>query len=58
MKDELIKHYVEELQKCNTGDWECDHGNADDLIVELLRELGYEEVANAWEENPPVKWYA
>lgn len=37
-------------------DREDTHYYGDQAIVEMIRELGYEEVANAWENLP--KWYA
>lgn len=58
MNIELEKLFVERMQQCNTGDWEMDHSNADDLLLEFLRELGYTKLADAWDKNPRVKWYA
>jgi hypothetical protein len=42
--------------ECCGGDIEAAHGRADDIIVSLLRELGYVKTANAWEDVE--KWYA
>lgn len=39
-----------------SGDVEAAHGNADDVLCELLRSLGYGDVVNAWDEVE--KWYA
>ena len=48
------------LQKLKTaqgnGDTEMAHINADDALCAFLRALGYEEVANEFEEVS--KWYA
>jgi hypothetical protein len=38
------------------ADEEAQHGNADDLMCEVLRSLGYEEGVRLFEEMP--KWYA
>jgi len=38
------------------GDTECAHCNADDLLCELLNELGFIDVVNEWQEVD--KWYA
>ena len=45
---------LKELQECH--DWEAAHGDADDLLCDLLRELGYSEVADEFDEVG--KWYA
>jgi hypothetical protein len=62
-KQTLIgQKYVEELLKLSDyGDNEYVHGRADTLLLEALRELGFGQVADAWED---VKhdvggfWYA
>lgn len=46
------------LEKCQENtDPEAAHGMADGAIVEFVRELGYEAVADAWDAVVP-KWYA
>lgn len=47
---------IELLKKCNTGDIESDHSNADDVLCNLLIALGYDAVVQAWEDVE--KWYA
>lgn len=42
--------------KCMSGDWERDHGEADDLLVMHLRTLGFNKSADAFEAVG--KWYA
>jgi hypothetical protein len=42
--------------ECSHGDWESAHGDADKIIVELLRQLGYTETADAWDKVG--KWYS
>jgi hypothetical protein len=37
-------------------DPEVAHGDADDVLCELLRSLGFNEVVDVWEKAP--KWYA
>lgn len=46
---------LEELAK-NEGDTEIDHGRADDIVEEILRLLGYKEIADLYEKVD--KWYA
>ena len=43
-------------ENCMSGDYEADHVKADDLLISLLRDLGYTETADAWAEVG--KWYA
>jgi hypothetical protein len=38
-------------------DPETAHGEADDVLLDVLRELGLDAVARAWEAIEP-KWYA
>lgn len=38
------------------SDIESAHGDADDVLCDLLRELGYGDVVDAWLQVP--KWYA
>jgi hypothetical protein len=42
-------------QQSNT-DTECAHGNADDILCDLLRELGHHAVVEEYEKVD--KWYA
>jgi hypothetical protein len=44
-----------ELQD-RTGDIECAHAYADNILCELLKKLGFADVVDAWEAVP--KWYA
>ena len=56
-KQERIKKYVE-LMQANVGhyDEEQAHSNADNLLCDLLRELGYGDVVAKYDEVE--KWYA
>ncbi len=38
------------------GDTEAQHGDADEVLCDLLKTLGYADVVAEWEEVP--KWYA
>lgn len=40
----------------NNDDYEALHGTADDILCELLNELGYTDLVRTFEELP--KWYA
>lgn len=56
-KKERIEKYIRLLnQYCFSGDVELDHGVADSLLVDLLKELGYEEVVSVYDKVD--KWYA
>lgn len=53
----LLKQYLNKLKnKCNSGDEEVDHVNADKTLCELLDDLGYNEITA--EFNKIDKWYA
>jgi hypothetical protein len=41
---------------CSHGDIEIAHSDADDLLIELVRHLGYTQTADAWSNVD--KWYA
>jgi hypothetical protein len=47
---------IELLDGCHTGDMERDHGRADEILCDLLRSLGYEDVVKAYLNIE--KWYA
>jgi len=48
---------IEKLKKlAGSGDVEAAHGEADEVLCELLRALGYGDVVDAWEDVE--KWYA
>ena len=52
-----IEKYVKFLENnAFSGDWEVDHGVADDALCDLLDELGYKEVVNVY--TKVGKWYA
>lgn len=40
----------------DTGDDEADHGNGDDVLIVLVRRLGFTQTADAWDKLG--KWYA
>jgi len=57
MKKQLQDEYVQKMQGCvDNGDTEVAHGDADDLLCELLRKLGYNEVVARYYDVK--KWYA
>lgn len=48
---------IARLKACQEdGDQEMAHINADAVLCDLLRDLGYEEVVQAWADVD--KWYA
>lgn len=45
------------MQACvENGDLEAAHGDADRILIELLRELGYDHLCDLWAQVG--KWYA
>ena len=59
MNKELKQKYtemMENIEKYDDFDKESAHIEGDAILCILLRELGYEEVVEAWERIP--KWYA
>lgn len=53
MDKELNKKYLEQMKTCR---WPSDHEDADILLCELLEELGYTELVEAYRNFP--KWYS
>ena len=55
---ELIEKYLNRLDsECNSQfDTEVDHINADNILCDLLTELGYKEIVDKF--NKIDKWYA
>ena len=62
LKNEIIKKYKEKIKEIYevADDNEMAHGKRDDICMELIRELGYEELADLLEkaEEEIVFWYA
>lgn len=57
--DKLNTEYTKkmlQLTRDNEPDYERAHSDADDLLCELLRKLGFDSVVNAFDEVG--KWYA
>lgn len=53
LSDEMVKRLQEEV---DNDDTECAHGNADDILCELLEKLGYKDVVEKY--NEVSKWYS
>lgn len=56
---DIEKRYLEKLKEVQDeccGDVECRHGCEDDILCELLKELGYEKLVKQYESTH--KWYA
>lgn len=48
---------IEKLRECKKDkDIEGAHSDADEILCELLRDLGYVDVVIEWEQVP--RWYA
>lgn len=55
--DEKIKDAEIALWKLgHSNDTEAAHWEADMILIKFLRDLGYEKIADNWENIP--KWYA
>lgn len=50
------KHEAALKDKCFTGDNESDHIRADEILIQILREIGMTKTADAYEAVG--KWYA
>lgn len=51
------EEFIEKIKcRCFTGDSEGDHINADDILCDFLRLLGYERLVDTYESVS--KWYA
>ncbi len=53
MSKELNEKYLAQIRTCKD---EFDHEDADYILCELLKELGYKELVAAYREVP--KWYS
>lgn len=57
MNKKLNEKYLKQMSELkNNDDYEALHGTADDILCELLNELGYTDLVRTFEELP--KWYA
>lgn len=56
-KADIIKEAVEKMKECvNNGDTEVAHLDADNILCDVLTQLGYKELVDLYEK---VKnWYA
>jgi hypothetical protein len=48
--------WAEKMKACASTDVEAAHADADRLLVNLVKELGYDDTAQAWQSID--KWYA
>lgn len=58
MTDEQRKEFITKLKECQTKygtDLEAAHSEADGVLYDVLVTLGYEDIAEAWDDVP--KWY-
>ena len=58
MTDEQRKEFIAKLKECQTKygtDLEAAHSEADGVLYDVLVALGYEDIAEAWDDVP--KWY-
>jgi len=53
---ELEKEYIQKMEDIEMWDEESPHINADWILADFLRELGYKDIVEAWKQIP--KWYA
>lgn len=52
----IVEKYVEKMRNAQSDDPESGHQVVDFVLIELLEELGYQEIVDLWTEQP--KWYA
>lgn len=52
----MDRKYAALLAAIGSGDPESEHGEADDLLLQLLRDLGFVKVIEAF--DAVKKWYA
>lgn len=56
-KADIIKEAVEKMKECvNNGDTEVAHLDADNILCDVLTQLGYKELVDLYEKVN--KWYA
>jgi hypothetical protein len=56
-KEDIIKEAIEEMKTLvNNDDYEIAHIEADDILCNVLKKLGYEELVDVYEQVG--KWYA
>ena len=53
----LLDHYLNVFENnCSSGDIEADHEKADEILCDLLEDLGYQNLVNKF--RALKKWYA
>lgn len=56
-KTDIIKEAVEKMKECvNNGDTEVAHLDADNILCDVLTQLGYKELVDLYDKVK--KWYA
>ena len=55
-RNTLSRDYIEKLKLCQNDDTEMSHIEADNIISELLIELGFKDVVDEYDKIG--KWYA
>lgn len=57
MKKARRENYIRRLkEQQDNPDWEAAHGEADDILIDVLKALGYEDIVREW--CKVNKWYA
>ncbi len=51
--EQFYKYKLNFIKFCD--DYECSHGRADDILCELLKDLGYGEVVELYDSF--TRWY-
>ena len=57
-KEDIIKEAIEKMKECvkNNGDIEVAHLDADNILCDVLTQLGYKELVDIYKKVD--KWYA
>jgi predicted nucleic acid-binding protein len=50
--------YANKLKNSMTGNYEADHGTAENVLLEALKELGCEKLADEFEKQTINFWYS
>lgn len=58
MEDEFLTRMEAIVKNGRFGDRESDHLNADGILVEALRAVGWARLADAWERGSEDWWWA
>ena len=57
LTEEKKKEYLKKMEECSSLDTECGHIEADDLLIDILKDIGgFDNIISAYENVD--KWFA